>query len=118
MADRTIPRRRKAQHSVPTTDAAQGHGTVTPLAPRRILELIRQGPNADVVELLRGLLRQAEAGELAGIVVVGLFPAGNDRKYDLSLAGLAAANPTLAVGAMDVCHMLLREAALDDSGLV
>jgi hypothetical protein len=42
------------------------------------------------------------AGELAGVVVVALFPAGHDRKYDVGFSGVAAENPTLAVGAVGV----------------
>jgi len=98
-------------------DPQKSPATVTPLLPRRILQLVRRQQDTSTVDLLKGLLAQAERGDLAGVVVVGLFPAGSGKKYDSCLAGLAAANPTLAVGAVDVCHMLLRETALQEAGL-
>jgi hypothetical protein len=90
---------------------------VTPL--RRVVELVRPQANADTVRLLQQLLLQAETGALAGLVAVALLSPGksNGKKYDFSRTGLAATNPTYAVGAMDVCHMLMQEAALEDSGI-
>lgn len=105
----------KREPSPPVAGSEQG-ATVTQF-PRRVVELLQSRASADTVALLQGLLRQAIAGELAGLVVIGLFPPGSDKRYDFSLSGLAAANPTLAVGAVDVCQMLLREAALKEAGL-
>lgn len=111
--------KRKSTAAPPT--APEQSGSVTYLAPRRWLELVKPQPNADTVALLKGLLKQAEAGELSGVVVCSLYSLhGQSRlkkKYDFSLGGVAYDNPQLAVGAMDVCHMLLKEVALKDSGL-
>lgn len=74
-------------------------------------------PDTSTIDLLKQLLREAEAGHLAGLVAVRLYPRGHAKKYGLSFSGIADQNPALAVGAMDVCHMLLREHALKDSGI-
>lgn len=108
-------------HWVTRECATAGCGALGSAAPSRFWPTPTHcvGASADTVALLQGLLRQAIAGELAGLVVIGLLPPGKagGKKYDVNLSGLAAANTTLAVGAMDVCQMLLREAALEESGL-
>lgn len=83
----------------------------------RNVRLLARMPDASTIDLLKGLLREAEAGNLAGLVAVPLYPRGHAKRYDLGLSGFAAENPTYAAGVVDVCHMLLREAALQDSGL-
>lgn len=121
MADHTIPRRRSAQSPdpIPAHDAAHGGGaTVTRLVPRRILELVPPQPNAEVVELLTGLLRHTEAGAITGLVSIPLYNRGHSgKKFGVSLAGRAKTNPTLAAGAMGTCQMLVQEIALKDAGI-
>jgi len=108
MARRSVP---------PAPDAPRTTRETASITPLPLIQLVRQRQDTGTVNLLRELLAQAEAGKIAGLVVVGLFPAGSDRKYDVKVSGLAAVNTTLAVGAVDVCHMLLQEKALEESGL-
>lgn len=99
--------------------APEQRATVTYLAPRRWLKLVKAAPEPDTVALLKALLQQAEAGELSGVVVVSLNSPSNPdgNKYDYSLGGIAFDNPTLALGALELCGGLLREFALKDAGL-
>lgn len=106
------------KHTAPATVQPPPSANVIPLVPKRFAELVRAAPSEDTIALLGELLRQADAGELTGLVIVSLHPKQRAGKaFDLSLSGTARTNTTHALAAMDVCHMLLRERALDDSGL-
>ena len=85
-----------------------------------VLHLVRvtPQPDADTVRLLEQLLAEARQGKLVGVVAIPFYgPEQGAREFDLSYAGTPARRPTVAVGAMDVCQMLMREIALEENGL-
>lgn len=79
----------------------------------RVLRLVRSGPDLETVTLLERLLHEARSGQVRGLVAITFSFGHAARPYDLSYSGTARELPTLAVGAMDVCQMLMREVALD-----
>ena len=106
-----------ATHTGTTTTNRHALAAVPTAPGAPVLQLVKPQSDADTVNLLKTLLQEAERGKLTGLVAVTFYrPATRQRDYDLSYAGTPARSPLLAIGAMDVCQMLMRENALSDTG--
>jgi hypothetical protein len=75
-------------------------------------------PDVDSRDLFAALMKRAERGEIIGAVVVPIYRRErSDQQFSVHLAGIAATNPTFAVGVNSSVGILLRELALKKAGL-
>jgi len=77
--------------------------------------------DTQTVKALTHLAEDARSGQVVGTVVVALYHRGQltkQKRYSLTITGLASRDPTLASGAIGACKVLIDELALQEAGLL
>lgn len=101
----TMPRaskRASAQAATPSLKLA-------PVVPIRQSDPVHDESAQDCVDLLRSLLKQAERGELVGLVLIKML---KNKRYGFEFSGMLEQNKTFALGATEVLKARILEGVM------